>query len=184
MKRSDYSGNDTKLYTFLGDEGKVQFCKEQNYIGTWNVRSIIKVNWIWTSLNFNMLGISELKWMRMGKFNSDDHYIYYYGQNSLRRNGVTSIGNKSPKCSTWVQPQKWQNDLCLLPRQNIQHLSNPSNVPQTLMSKKMKLVHSMRTIIHFRTHFPENVLSITGDWKSKEVSQEIPEVIGNFDFGV
>ena len=61
MKSSDYSGNDTKLYMFLGDEGKVQFCKEQNYIGTWNVRSIIKVNWIWTSLNFNMLGISELK---------------------------------------------------------------------------------------------------------------------------
>ena len=42
----------------------------------------------------------------MGKFNSDDHYIYYCGQKSLRRNGVARIVNKSPKCSTWVQSQK------------------------------------------------------------------------------
>ena len=110
-------------------------------------------------LNFNMLGISELKWMGMGKSNSDDHYIYYYGQKPLRRNGLASIGNKSPKCSTWVQPQKWQNDLCLLPRQNIQHFSNPSNMAQTLMSKKLKLMHSMRTIKPFRIHLPKNVLS-------------------------
>ena len=44
MKRSDHSRNDTKLYMFLGGEGKVQFCKEQNYIRTWSVRSVIKVN--------------------------------------------------------------------------------------------------------------------------------------------
>ena len=43
---------------------------------------------------------------RMGEFNSDDHYIYYCGQESLRRNGVAIIVNKSPKCSTWVQSQK------------------------------------------------------------------------------
>ena len=48
----------------------------------------------------------------MGEFNSDDHYIYYCGQECLRRNGVTLIVNKSPKCSTWVQSQKRQNDLC------------------------------------------------------------------------
>ena len=48
----------------------------------------------------------------MGKFNSDDHYIYYCGQESLRRNGVDIIVNKSLKCSTWVQSQKRQNDLC------------------------------------------------------------------------
>ena len=46
-------------------------------------------------LNFNMLGISELKWMGMGKSNSDDHYIYYYGQKSLRNNAVDFIVNKS-----------------------------------------------------------------------------------------
>ena len=53
----------------------------------------------------NMLGISELKWMGMGEFNSDGHYIYYCGQESLRRNGVALIVNKSLKCSTWVQSQ-------------------------------------------------------------------------------
>ena len=46
-------------------------------------------------VNINILGISELKWIRMGKFNSDDHYIYYCGQESLRRNGVAIIVNKS-----------------------------------------------------------------------------------------
>ena len=54
-------------------------------------------------VNINILGINELKWMRMGEFNLDDHYIYYCGQESIRRNGVAL--NKSHKCSTWVQSQ-------------------------------------------------------------------------------
>ena len=45
-------------------------------------------------VNIDMLGISELKWMGMDEFNSDDHYIYYWGQESLRRNGVALIVNK------------------------------------------------------------------------------------------
>ena len=49
----------------------------------------------------------------MGKFNSDDHYIYYCVQESLRKNGVAlTVKKKRLKCSTWVQSQKWQNDLC------------------------------------------------------------------------
>ena len=48
----------------------------------------------------------------MDEFNSDDHYIYYCGQESLRRNGVAIMVNKSPKCNTWMQSQKRQNDLC------------------------------------------------------------------------
>ena len=51
-------------------------------------------------VNIDILGISELKWMGMGKFNSDDHYIYYCGEESLRRNGVALIVNKSLKCNT------------------------------------------------------------------------------------
>ena len=62
-------------------------------------------------VNIYVLGISELKWTGMGEFNSDDHYIYYCGQESLRRNGVAIIVNKSLKCSTWMQSQKRQNDL-------------------------------------------------------------------------
>ena len=70
-------------------------------------------------VNANILGISELKWTGMGEFNSDDHYIYYYGQESLRRNGVAIMVNKSLKCSTWMQSQKRQNFLCSSPRQTI-----------------------------------------------------------------
>ena len=54
----------------------------------------------------NILGISELKWTGMGEFNSDDHCIYYCGQESLRKNGVAIIVNKSLKCSAWVQSKK------------------------------------------------------------------------------
>ena len=57
-------------------------------------------------VNIDILGISELKWTGMGEFNSDDHYIYYCGQESLRRNGAALIVNKSPKRGTWVQSQK------------------------------------------------------------------------------
>ena len=57
-------------------------------------------------LNIDILGIRKLKWTGMGEFNSDDHYIYYCGQETLRRNGVALIVNKSLKCSTWMQSQK------------------------------------------------------------------------------
>ena len=57
-------------------------------------------------VNMDVLGISELKWTRMGEFNSDDHYIYYCGQESRRRNGVALIINKSLKGSTWEESEK------------------------------------------------------------------------------
>ena len=63
-------------------------------------------------VNIDILGINELKWTGVGKFNSDDPYIYYCGQESLRRNGVAVIVNKSLKCSIWMQSKKRQNDLC------------------------------------------------------------------------
>ena len=56
-------------------------------------------------VSVDILGISELKWTGMGEFNSDDHYIYYRGQESLIRNGVAVMVNKSTKCSTWMQSQ-------------------------------------------------------------------------------
>ena len=58
-------------------------------------------------VNIDILGIRELKWTGIGEFNSDDHYIYYCRQESLRRNGVAIVVNKkSPKCKTWMQCQK------------------------------------------------------------------------------
>ena len=76
-----------------GDWSKDQCCKEQYCIGTWNVRPMNRgklemVKQEMTRVNVNILGISELKWTGMGKFNSDDHFIYYFGQESHRRNGV------------------------------------------------------------------------------------------------
>ena len=82
-----------------GDGSKVQWCKEQYCIETWNVRSMNQgklevVEQKSARLNIIILGISKLKWTGMGEFNSDDHYIYYCGQESLRRNGVAIIVNK------------------------------------------------------------------------------------------
>ena len=82
-----------------GDRSKVQYSKEQYCIGTWNVRSMNQgklevVKQEMARVNVNILGISELKWPGMGEFNSGDHYIYYCGQESLRRNGVAIIVNK------------------------------------------------------------------------------------------
>ena len=76
-------------------------------------------------VNTDILGISELKWSGIDEFNSDDHYIYYCGQESLRRNGVALIVNKNLKCSTWMQSQKRQNVISF-PRQTIQYHGNPS----------------------------------------------------------
>ena len=61
-------------------------------------------------VNVNILGNSELKWTAMGGFNSDDHYIYYCGKESLRRDAVVITVNRSPKCSPWMQSRKRQND--------------------------------------------------------------------------
>ena len=82
-----------------GDGSKIQCYKEQYCIGTWNVRSINQsklevVKQEMARVNIDLLGISELKWTGMGELNSDDHYIYYCGQESLRRNGVAIIVNK------------------------------------------------------------------------------------------
>ena len=79
--------------------GVVQCGRVQYYIGTWNVRSMNQgklevVELEMARVNIDILGISELKWTGMGEFNSDDHYIYYCGQESLRRNGVALTVNK------------------------------------------------------------------------------------------
>ena len=115
-------------------EVKSDAVKSNIAIGTWTVRSIDQgklevVKQEMARVNIDILGINELKWAEMAEFNSDDYYIYYCGQESLRRNGVAIIVNKSPKCSTWEQSQKRRSDLCLFPRQTIQYHSNPSLCP-------------------------------------------------------
>ena len=82
-----------------GDRSKVQCCKQQYCIGTWNVRSMNQgklevVKQEMARVNVDILGISELKWTGMVEFTSDDHYIFYCGQESLRSNGVAIMVNK------------------------------------------------------------------------------------------
>ena len=102
------------------DGSKVRCCEEHDFIGTWNVTSrqgklnqgklnqgkLEVVKQEMARVNINILGFSELKWTGKGKVNSGGHCIYYCGQESFRRNGVTIIVNKSLKCSTWMQSQK------------------------------------------------------------------------------
>ena len=107
-----------------GDRSKVRCCKEKYWIGTWNVRSMNQgklevVKQEIARVSIDILGISELKWTGMGEFNSDDHYIYYYGQGSLRRNGVAIIVNR--RFQNGVLGCNLKNDrmICSFPRQTI-----------------------------------------------------------------
>ena len=82
-----------------GDRSMVQCCKEQYCIGTWNVRSMNQgklevVKQEMARVNIDILGIRKLRRTGLSEFNSDDHYIYYCGQESLRRNGVAIMVNK------------------------------------------------------------------------------------------
>ena len=82
-----------------GDGSKIRCCKEQYCIGTWNIRSMNQgklevVKQEMARVNINILGISELKWTRLGEWNSDDHYIFNCRQESLRRNAVAIIVNR------------------------------------------------------------------------------------------
>ena len=100
MKRWSQSKKQHPVVDVTGNGSKVRCCKEQYCIGTWNVKSMNQgklevVKWEMARVNINILGISGLKWVGMGKFNSVDHYIYYCGQESLRRNGVDLIVNKT-----------------------------------------------------------------------------------------
>ena len=117
-----------------GDRSKVHCCKEQYCIGTWTVRSMNQgklevIKQEMARVNIDILGISKLRWTGMGEFNSNDHYIYYCGQESQKKWSSPHSQQKSLKCSTWMQSQKRQNDLCSFPRQTIQYHGNPSLCP-------------------------------------------------------
>ena len=133
-----------------GDSSKVRCCKEQYCIGTWNVRSMNQgklevVKQEMGRVNVNILGISKLKWTGMGEFNSDDHYIYYCGQEYLRRNGVAIMVNKRVRNA--VLGCNLKNDRMISvhfqANHSISRYSKPMSQPVTL--KKLKLNGSMKT---------------------------------------
>ena len=126
-------------------------------------------------VNIDILEISELKWAKMGEFNSDDHYIYYYGQESLWRNGVALICHKR----VWnaVLGCNLKNDRMIL----VHFQGKPFNImviqvyAPTTNAKEVEV-----------KQFYEDLqdLFIIGDWNAKVGSQEIPGVTGKFSLGV
>ena len=117
-----------------GHRSKVQCYKEQYCIGTWKVRSMNQgklevVKQEMAMVNVDILGISELKWTGIGKFKSDNHYIYYCRQESLRRNGVAIMVNKRVRNAVLGYSLKNDRMISLFTRQTTQYHSNPSLCP-------------------------------------------------------
>ena len=135
-------------------------------------------------VNIDIIGISELKWTGKGKFNSDNHNIYYCGQESLRRNGVAIIVNKSLKCSTWMQSQ---NDRMISDHFQgkpfnitvIQVYAPTSNAEEAEVGW---FYEDLQDLLELTPK--KDVLFIKGDWNAKVGSQEIPGVTGKFGPGI
>ena len=173
-----------------GDKSKVQCCKEQYCIGTWNVGSMNQgklevVKQEMARLNVDILGISELKWTGMGEFNSDEHYIYYCGQESLRRNGVAIMVNKRVRNA--VLGCNLKNDRMI----SVHCQGKPFNITviqvyaQTSNAKEVKverLYEDQHDLLELTPK--KDVLFIIGDWNAKVGSQETPGVTGKFGLGI
>ena len=118
-------------------------------MGTWNVRSmnqgklkVVKQEMI--RVNTDILGISELKWTGMGEFNSDDHYIYYCGQESLRRNEVAIIINKESEMQ-YLDTISKMTEWSLFSKENHSISQLSRSMCQPVMVKELKLNNSMKT---------------------------------------
>ena len=131
--------------------------------------------------NIDNLGISELKWTGMGNFNSDDHYIYYCGQEALRRNGVAVIVNKRARNA--VLGSNLKNDRMISVRfpgkplniTVIQIYASTSNAEEAEVEWFYEDLQDLLELIP-----KKDVLFILGDWNAKVGSQELPGVTGKF----
>ena len=173
-----------------GDRREALCCKEQYCIGTWNVRSMNQgklevVKQEMARMNVNILGISELKWTGMGEFNSDDHFIYYCGQESLRRNGVTIMVNK--RVQNAVLGCNLKNDrmisVCfqgkLFNITVIQVYAPTSNAEEAEVEWFYEDIQDLLELTS-----PKDVLFIIWDWNAKVGSQETSGVTGKFGLGI
>ena len=144
-------------------------------------------------VNVNMLGISELKWTGMGEFNSDDHYIYYCGQESLRRNGVAIMVNK--RVQTAVLGCNLKNDRMMFCQwkcsENVRFQVKPFNITviqvyaptSNAEEDEVELFsEDLQDLLELTPR--KDVLFIIGDWNAKVGSQETPGVTGKFGLGV
>ena len=169
-----------------GDGSKVRCYKEQYCIGTWNVRSMNQgklevVKQEMARVSIGILGISKPKWTGMGEFNSDDHYIYYHGQESLRRNGVAIIVNKRVRNAVFGCSLK--NDRMIFVRFQgkplnitvIQAYAPTSNAEEAEVEWFYEDLQDLLELT-----LKKDVLFIIGNWNAEVGSQEIPGVTGKF----
>ena len=136
-------------------------------------------------VNVDILGISELKWTGMGEFNSDDHYIYYCGQESLRRNGVAIIVNK--RVQNAVLGCNFKNDRMI----SVCFQGKPFNIAVIQVyvpasnAEKAEVERFYEDLQDLLDLIPKkDILFTIGDWNAKVGSQEIPGVTGKFGLGV
>ena len=136
-------------------------------------------------VNISILGISELRWTGMGDFNSDDHYIYYSGQDSLRRNGVAIIVNK--RIRNAILGCSLKNDRMI----SVHFQDKPFNIMviqvYTLASntEEAEVEQFYENLYDLLELTPKKAVPfIIGDWNAKVVSQEIPGVTDKFGLGV
>ena len=130
-------------------------------------------------VSIHILGTSELKWTGMGEFNSDGHYIYYCGQESLKGNGVAIIVNKTVQNA--VLGCNLKNDRMIsFPRQTIQcHIIQVYALTSNAEEAEVELFYEdLQDLLKLTP--PKDVLFITGDQNAKVGSQEIPGVTGKF----
>ena len=163
-----------------GDGSKVLCSKEQYCIGTWNVRSMNQgklevVKQEMARVNIDILGISELKWTGMGEFNSDAHYIYYCGQESLRRNGVAlKVNKKSPKYSTWCN-LKNNRMISVCFQGKPFYITVIQVYAPTSNAEEAEVEQFYEDIQEFLELTPKkDVLFIIRDWNAKAGGQETP----------
>ena len=136
-------------------------------------------------VNVNILGISELKWTGMGEFNSDDHYIYYCGQESLRRNGVAIIVNKRVRIAVHVCKIKNERMISVHFQGKpfnitvIQVYAPTSNTEEAEVERFYEYLQELLDLTP-----KKDVLFIIGDWNAKVGSQETPGVTGKFGLGM
>ena len=176
-----------------GDGSKVGCCKEQYCIGIWNVKSMNQgklevVKQEMAKVNVAILRISELKWTQMGEFNSDDHYVYSCGQESLRRNGVTIIVDK--RVCNAVLGCSLKNDRMISLHVQEYH-SIPFNITVIQVyaptsnaeeAEVERFYEDLQVLLELTPQ--KDVLFIIRDWNVKVGSQEIPGVTGKFGLGV
>ena len=140
-----------------------------------NQRKLGVSNRRWQKVNIDISGISEVKWTGMSEFNSDDHYIYYCAQESLRRNGVALIVKKRIRnAELECNLKKQQNDLCSFPRQTIQYQTNPSQVyAPTTNAKEGEVEWIYDDLQDLLELIPKtDFLFIIGNWNAKEGSKK------------